>query len=281
MPIPGIAAGAVGAGGRLASSFSRSPVGTTSNILNTTSNITPKLEERCRCIIHGNPDSSLYQMYWMACAIVFSMIKRRDVNQSLPPNGFIKIEYSPVEKYMCFAAHQSSSYISFATTTGDRTKGITLFTGPLSGNRVVGGRWQWNSLLPRLPGGPGSINLSNLGWENRVIFNDTGYYTDIETPLTPSYGPTPPGDETSRGFIPVADEVARTNGDTNNWYKNPDYILYAALTTPCSTDGKVLQKVDITKIPIPAGALSNPPRFPDQPPKLSPGEQYLSQQQQQ
>lgn len=278
MAFPIVGAVVTGAGRLLSGGVSKGAQG--ANFANTFNNATPQLHESCRCTIYGNPNCSLYQMYWLCCSIVFGMIRRRDTIRATPPNGMIMVQYDPTLNYMTFEARQVTGYVSFALTSAEAGNNITLFSGPLKGKRVEGGKWEWNSLLPRTPGGiVGGKDLSKLGWENRVIFNDTGYYSDISTPLTPSYGPVPPGDETSRGVNPVAQEVAETNGDPENWYKHPEYLIYAALEYPCSTDGKVVQKVDPREVSIPASALTTPTRFPTQSPQLSPGEQFITQQQ--
>lgn len=259
-----------GAGGGGFSTFGKG-----ANIANTVTNVTPKLEESCRAIVYGNPDCSQYSMYWLCVSIVFAFIRRRDINKATPPSGLIMVQYDPTQNYMCFEARQSSSYAAFATTLGDRKDNLTLFVGPLEDRLIEGGRWQWNSLLPKLPGGPGGVRLDKLGWENRTIFTPNARYSDVAVGDEPAISPVPPGDETSRGVSPQSAELFATGGDPENWNKHPEYLLYAALEAPCSTDGKVVQKVDTRYVPIPEKALTTPPKFPSRTPDLSPGEEFL------
>jgi hypothetical protein len=113
----------------------------------------------------------------------------RDVNRTLPPSGLIALEYSLAENMVKFTARQSSSYAAFATTLGEPGNGIQLFNGAATYH--TGGAWQWNSLLPKLPGGPGGPSMADLGWENRVILTPSAFYSDKGV-VKPSENPVPP-----------------------------------------------------------------------------------------
>jgi hypothetical protein len=69
----------------------------------------------------------------------------------------------------------------------------------------------------------------------------------------------------SRGWPTIAAEVGAAGVDPNNWYSNPEYLLTAALESPCSTTGKVFTKPEGLRVPD--GAIDPTTRYPsDRPP---------------
>ena len=137
-----------------------------------------------------------------------------------------------------------------------------MFEGPE--NEYVGGGWAFTSALPGAPGGlnngPDGFQLGETprnGFEGRLLITSGPLYTDWAGNTRVSRAPTPQGDKISRGVSPVANSSASSNYDPKNT-RSPEYLIYSALSTPCTNPGNLRTPVVAPPVMVPPGTSPAP-----------------------
>lgn len=210
------------------------------NLINSIKGGMPKLEESADITVYGNPNAKRGDLYWLATAIAFGLIKRRDLVRIGPPAGLIMMEYNVELNRVRFVVQQNTSWMPSLLIPGtDRAKHIQLFHGPA--DIVRGGAWQWNAAgIPNFPGkiigDKGGWDIVT-GWEGKEIITPNPAYVHLDGNLKVSESPPPPGDSISRGTPTLAANPTVRALRPDAWYTNPEYLLFNALSEPCQPKG--------------------------------------------
>lgn len=231
----------------------------------TLENTLPILEEEADVIVTGNPKALRFELYWVAVCAAFGMIRNRTLAGFFLPKGFIALEYNHEQNHVRFTVRQVSSWLEWSSSLrahdpfGRFT--LELFGGPK--NDLFGGDWQW---FTKAPGDaiPGRKDMANLGYEGRAILTQAATSTDPAGDIRLNENPHPPGDEVSRGWPTIAADPAVPGLDPGYNYFRPEYLLFQALSGPCSTAGKLVNHGD-TSIKLPP-KLDQAPAAPVTPP---------------
>lgn len=216
-------------------------------------NALPVIEEEGDVTVIGTPQSEKRRLYFLAMALVWGVVKRRNIVRALPPAGAIVLEYSLEHNAVRVIVRLRTSYLENLVAGQVReARGFAIFEGPENGP-YLGGIWQWNSVLPGTPGGLFKSTLET-GWESRPILVPTAIYSD---PKLGSHliarNPPPLGDGVSR-VLPTLDSDPRLPKPTA-----AEYLLVSALTEPCSSHGMTLNR------PHQPPAIPTPPAYPGGP----------------
>ncbi len=246
----------------LASLFSKAGTASTTvgrvaqvgNLFSGVKNSMPKMEEEIDVRVWGGPKSTKLRLYRLAMAIVWGKIQRRDGLRILPPAGILMLEYNLESNSVRVVCRQVTTYTAALLGRLRGRREIELFQGPPS--ETKGGEWAFTSILPGTPGAPG-IEPKN-GFEGRTILTSNPTYSSAAGTKV-SRSPTPPGDSISRGVATVARDPQVAALDPVNWNNRPDYLLWAALSEPCS--GRNLN-TPVYNTPPPPPPVTPAPTYP-------------------
>lgn len=202
----------------------------------------PYLEDEATVIVNGNPSARRKDLYFLAAATAFSLVKRFDAIQVVsPPPGMIMLEWDAAGNAVKFTVKYKTNLTSAAAFNGGSTlANIPLFAGPP--DEVRGAKWNFTgatveqpTVIPVIGSGLlGQILLQNSGFtqgtqQKVMLAPDLRKYVGrpILTRNTTCTDPNPLADPNtvvhSPNPRPVGDGRSR-----GTLYQ----LVYAALTTP-------------------------------------------------
>ncbi|MDB5306730.1 MAG: hypothetical protein JWO38_932 [Gemmataceae bacterium] len=183
------------------------------NIANAVDNILPQLEDEVTVIVHGMPQNRtrMSDLYQVAAAAAFGVIKNRSWQGFIPPAGVIQIEYSPDASFVKFTILYkksiSSAYLS-GVISGSGIK-QTFLTSPVFGNlkdNVVGGPFNYASGVADIQGAkvtlvPDVGQNPTLKYDGKTILTRSPNQTFLGAGVKPAANPQPPADGVSRSSL--------------------------------------------------------------------------------
>lgn len=253
MALPAILAGA-GGGGMLANSVRAFRFGV--EAFKAIEGLLPTLVQDMDVVVTGMPHAKRYHLYWLAVSTAFGYISNFTVLGKTLPKGLIMLEYNAEQNHVRFYCKQISTWaqVWFNLKKADPLGRFTtqIFGGPKDISK--GGKWEWYGAAFGLPGSP--EDFGKLGWEKETILTKAPTYSPVAGGTLISENPYPDGDEVSRGPASIAADPAVVAIDPTYWYRNPERLLFQALSPPCNPN--LSTPVTGSTIPIPPGAIGNP-----------------------
>lgn len=143
-------------------------------------NAMPVLEDEAVVTVWGQPGTTKKELWKMAAATAFSMVRRWDMWKSIPPVSLIMVEYDAASNLVRFTVRYRTN-LAGAEQLGDGLAGLReapLYSGP--GETVVGGPWNFRGAVPGMPIGkpkPNELAVPRLGWAGKVILTNDNQIT--------------------------------------------------------------------------------------------------------
>jgi len=183
-------------------------------------NALPEIEEEVVVTVYGMPQNRtrMSDLFQVAAAAAFGAVKNRTVFGIVPPAGLIMVEMDYAQSYLRFTVMYktglASAAISSITTNGGLKSAFQ--TLPVFGNvrdSLVGDAFNYVSTLPNVGQTP------NLKYAGRTIATRSPTLNVFGVGFAPTPNPKPPVDATARASL------------VN--------LVYAALSSPCTTQGMI------------------------------------------
>lgn len=245
-------------------------------IADATFKFAPQLEDEVTVEVVGQPGASKKQLYFLALAAAFGIVKRADVRVAgkflQPPPGMLMIEYDAADHWVRCTLRYKTSLLQGAAAglignvVGTDIVGpgianlssIPLYAGPKCD--VIGGEFEFVGQVPVAAAGiPDSSDdplAPKLPFKDKTILTVCAQVKD-PNPAQPGSGgnvidspnPKPPGDNRSRGAV-VTGGAARPTG----------FVAAVSNLGSLGQDDCCLNK-SMSLVPLVFAALSDPGSF--------------------
>lgn len=187
--------------------------------------LSPKLEDEVTVEVLGQPGSTKRELYRLAMATGFGLVRRFDVAQklSLPP-GMMMIEYDAADHWVRFTLRYKTSILTAAPAKGIGPLDLpttVVFNGPE--DQVVGGAFNFTT-KQQDENGNVAEGIPKLTFTGRTILSS---YSAVINPdpatlpglgqFIPSPNPKPQGDNRSRGSALAPNQTGFESSKISNW----------------------------------------------------------------
>jgi hypothetical protein len=184
-------------------------------------NALPHLEDEAVVTVWGQPGTTKKTLWRIAAASAFTMVRRWDFFQAIPPVSMIMTEYDAAANVVRFTIRYRTNLAGAPGAAFPNIRQLPIFAGP--GENVVGASWNFIGGIPGMPHPLGALGVPDIGLDGKVILTTSPSIIDAGGGPIRTPNPRPSFDSRSKGTLA---NLVYTSLAT------PDESLYLSQTFP-------------------------------------------------